>query len=98
MYLELLGNDKRQDYPDADSNKSLAENFAQFFESKVQSIHHRQLSVTMDDKCNDHNKFAIGNTVAMLNCFRHVPEEAIHATVLGMQSKSCMLDVIPLGY
>jgi len=67
----LLGNDKRQDYPDADSNKSLAESFAQFFENKVQSIH-MQLSVIMDDKCDDHNKFAIGITVTMLNCIRHV--------------------------
>ena len=73
--------------PQAKSNQDLPEEFATFFQNKIQKIR---------DKLSDKPHFTTGrNDSPSLRCFASMTEQQVINTIRSLKSKSCELDPIP---
>ena len=76
--------------PDSDSDKELANNFADFFISKIKVIRDQV------NKCQKYNPSVNSKPIlTMLNKFEPMSTEDITLIIKSMVSKSCELDVVP---
>ena len=73
--------------PKSRSHQDLDEEFATFFQEKIQKIW---------DKLNDKPHFTIDrNNAASFRCFTPMTEQQVIKTIHSLKSKSCELDPIP---
>ena len=88
----LLGKNAKPSYPTTNNNENLAENFAQFFKSKIQKLY-QQLFENTKSKCTDSNN-SVSPTIETTN-FVPISEESVKTIILNMHNKTCSLEVIP---
>ena len=86
---KLLGNSNKAKYPEAESNKALADSFMKFFTEKIQQIHQH---FTPD---NIHHQSAIEVQPPQLSMFKPTTTTEVQRIIKSMPSKQCPLDPIP---
>ena len=88
LVYQLTGNEKENPLPERENNEDLANQFADYFMNKIQTIH---------DSLRDCEKFhpEQNNDTNLLEQFEPMSEEEVRKIINGMQAKSCEQDAIP---
>ena len=88
LVYQLTGNEKENPLPERENNEDLANQFADYFMNKIQTIH---------DSLKDCEKFhpEQNNDTNLLEQFGPMSKEEVRKIINGMQAKSCEQDAIP---
>ena len=87
LVSEITGNSKPNPMPDAQSDKELAEDFAQFFRQKIDGIWHQFKHIPQ-------YKVPPRNTPT-LKSFATITENDLLKLIMEMPTKTCESDIIP---
>ena len=88
LLYQLTGNEKENPLPERESDEDLANEFANYFMNKTQTIH---------DSLEECKKFhpILNNDMDILAQFKPMSEEEVREIINSMQTKSCEQDGIP---
>ena len=87
LVSEIMGSSKPNPMPDAQSDKELAEDFAQFFRQKTDGIQHQFKHIPQYK--------VLPRETPTLKSFTTITENDLLKLIMGMPTKTCESDIIP---
>ena len=94
LVSKLTGSIKHNPMPsDYDSDKTLADTFANYFTEKIENIR-KNLSHFSEYLCPDNRN----NIITKLHCFQPISSTEVRETIMQLKNKTCELDIMPTSF